>query len=538
MLFIKVLLYCFISFSAARPSDVDNLEETSRDSKGDKFFQHETTGEWPNTDSPTTIQALAKLKSIARLQMANHKEAEKSLTLSREEMEALRDLLNDNLQKYQNFHTHSQIRRPNDPYIGQILNNLNSLKNRQDFVQNDEPHNIPVRRKIIKHTVFMTPNLGYGYQTNQVTPSFNQYAQNSQTGQSSDQNSRIWSPWAEYFPILIRDPLQGFTNYFSETIEYGPDADICKKDSSTTEVNSVSKRHQNNDAIENNNENLVRKRDYSNQFPNDRSQDHSIRFPEDDSRQSRTMEKTIEPTAKSLKRSRRNVDEEKGVLNNIKPFRPQTTTTVAADKLQKTWIPYNPNEHNGDTGPQIKRLVVRKGGVAIAGPGGIATAGSGGTAIVGPGGSAYSSKHSASGSTSENIPAGPGGISMAGYGPNVVSPQFYSYPMYRKSFGRKLKSKKLKHDSATAVLSTDGVAYTFPVRSRGLTVEDSKNSHSASTAREIKLPDGAKIIATGPIVYYNPENPSKKKSRKEKISKTFDDSIEKLYGHIISPQSD
>lgn len=34
----------------------------------------------------------------------------------------------------------------------------------------------------------------------------------------------------------------------------------------------------------------------------------------------------------------------------------------------------------------IQRLRVREGGIAIAGPGGVATAGSGGTAIVGPGG--------------------------------------------------------------------------------------------------------------------------------------------------------
>ncbi|XP_068081597.1 uncharacterized protein [Anabrus simplex] len=57
-------------------------------------------------------------------------------------------------------------------------------------------------------------------------------------------------------------------------------------------------------------------------------------------------------------------------------------------------------------GPFITRLLVRKGGVAIAGPGGIATAGSGGTAIVGPGGVAY---------------AKPNGLSIVGPGGKVVS---------------------------------------------------------------------------------------------------------------------
>lgn len=54
----------------------------------------------------------------------------------------------------------------------------------------------------------------------------------------------------------------------------------------------------------------------------------------------------------------------------------------------------------------INRLKVRKGGVAIAGPGGIATAGSGGTAIVGPNGVAYTQ---------------PNGIAIAGPGSRVIA---------------------------------------------------------------------------------------------------------------------
>lgn len=49
----------------------------------------------------------------------------------------------------------------------------------------------------------------------------------------------------------------------------------------------------------------------------------------------------------------------------------------------------NVNRHNVGGGIFIHKLRVRKGGVAIAGPGGIATAGTGGTAIVGPNGYAY-----------------------------------------------------------------------------------------------------------------------------------------------------
>lgn len=58
------------------------------------------------------------------------------------------------------------------------------------------------------------------------------------------------------------------------------------------------------------------------------------------------------------------------------------------------------------TGIFINRLKVRKGGVAIAGPGGIATAGSGGTAIVGPNGVAYTQ---------------PNGVAIAGPGTRVYA---------------------------------------------------------------------------------------------------------------------
>lgn len=58
------------------------------------------------------------------------------------------------------------------------------------------------------------------------------------------------------------------------------------------------------------------------------------------------------------------------------------------------------------TGIFINRMIVRKGGVAIAGPGGIATAGSGGTAIVGPNGVAYTQ---------------PNGVAIAGPGSKVIA---------------------------------------------------------------------------------------------------------------------
>ncbi|CAI6349146.1 unnamed protein product [Macrosiphum euphorbiae] len=106
---------------------------------------------------------------------------------------------------------------------------------------------------------------------------------------------------------------------------------------------------------------------------------------------------------------------------------------------------------------------------------------------------------------------------MAGYGPQMVQgPTGYyaPYPQQNNGFGRSLQDARA---GGTAYLSADGVAYTFPTPSRGLTAA-SQRRRDAGDGREISLPDGAKLIATGPIVYYNPEPSVRKKSRKSKKS--------------------
>lgn len=436
-------------------------------------------------ESTTENAPLNRLKSIARLRMAETPRS--SDAMSREELlEAVRELLEKNLRMYQDDHGDDERsaaagrrRGPSDPYIGQILHDLNGSSNDDDddrehyyhdgsggFVRrrsNQQHLRVPIRRKIVRHAVFATPLQSGGNAIRQA------YA---------DGPSRIeWSsPWADYFPILIKDPFQTMVNSISEIIEYGPAADICRLRAAGGGGDDVAD-----------------------------GPDGSVRGP---SRVSGGPEDT-------RRRSRRNVaaDEEKGVLNRVKPFRPHhgtlTTTTTDSPNAYRWGGSGNPDkavgEHNGDTGPQIKRLVVRRGGVAIAGPGGIATAGSGGTAIVGPGGTAYSTKSSAFGATPD-VPAAamarlPAGISMAGHGPHAVPQDYYApYPaLPAGGYGRSADSAA----GGTAVLSADGVAYTFPVPSRGLTAAGPGQPSSA--VREIELPDGAKLIATGPIVYYNPE---------------------------------
>lgn len=488
-------IYIYMIYSVGRIGVVSNTNVV---------YSSDNVGEIPlhQTESSTSESVmLNRLKSIAHLRMAEtRKPAADSLT--REELEALRDLLDKSLQKYQNYDERSVKRRPNDPYIGQILNNLNG---EPPHSSNDASHNsnaiaeqqtrqqLPIRRKIIRHTVFATP-LGANAVGNQLNSNNRVYG-------GGDVSRIDWSsPWADYFPILIKDPFQTMMNSFSEIIEYGPAADIC--------------RHGNGGI--------------------DESADRV------DRRNRQRMTGAGRP--ETLKRSRRNTagtaaagaEEEKGVLNHVvRPFRPHhgaaaTTTTTDAPKGYH-WATERPaGEHNGDTGPQIKRLVVRRGGVAIAGPGGIATAGSGGTAIVGPGGSAYSSKDTASGATADAAaPAmGAGGVSMAGYGPQMVQgppANFYAAYPHQLPGNHVGYGRSAQDAGGTAVLSTDGVVYTFPVPSRGLTAAGGAKlrrdvgPQQRAAAREIVLPDGAKLIATGPIVYYNPEQPAaakKKKTRK------------------------
>lgn len=93
----------------------------------------------------------------------------------------------------------------------------------------------------------------------------------------------------------------------------------------------------------------------------------------------------------------------------------------------------------------IQRLRVRNGGIAIAGPNGVATAGSGGTAIVGPGGIALTHPRS---------------LTIAGPGARVIA------------VPESTDLQELALRSSARDLSLEGV-----------------------------------LVATGPVVYYNPETP-------------------------------
>lgn len=146
------------------------------------------------------------------------------------------------------------------------------------------------------------------------------------------------------------------------------------------------------------------------------------------------------------------------VIRIYNPFRRKKITDkesiveAAGQEVSNTKGPFGIFARPAETalkegGIVIQRLRVRQGGIAIAGPGGVATAGSGGTAIVGPGGIALTH---------------PRGLAIAGPGARVFS--------------------------VPSNVDLTKIAYGTTTKGRSL-----------STASI----EGATIVATGPVVYYN-----------------------------------
>lgn len=157
-----------------------------------------------------------------------------------------------------------------------------------------------------------------------------------------------------------------------------------------------------------------------------------------------------------------------------------------------------------DVGPQISKLIVRRGGVAIAGAGGIATAGSGGTAIVGPGGTAFTT------------PASAGGVAMVGPGGKVVKVPDLTNVLYGRTAqvaatgaGHATFANK-EGEVFTTSDSTGGVALVNPAGGLfGLSDADGlEYGEKTGKTKEVQLPTGARLLTTGPIIYYNPVYPT------------------------------
>ncbi|XP_033611328.1 uncharacterized protein LOC111874400 isoform X2 [Cryptotermes secundus] len=240
-------------------------------------------------------------------------------------------------------------------------------------------------------------------------------------------SSRVQWPFAGYFPIVIKDPFLSMYNMLTNMVEYGPEADVCKKTKSFRQGRSRSLLSDNDESITRSDEVTAEKVLIM--------ENGGWRETGKDGNPLQMERKMPEDVTTGDKEENRGEEREN------------------KDDSQNTEVIMETGG-KGNGGPFITRLMVRKGGVSIAGPGGIATAGSGGTAIVGPGGIAYTS---------------PNGLAVVGPGGKVVG---------------------LPSGADLSLVASK------------VTASDSNSE--GSTPRLLNIPSGGKVVATGPVVYFHP----------------------------------
>lgn len=123
-------------------------------------------------------------------------------------------------------------------------------------------------------------------------------------------------------------------------------------------------------------------------------------------------------------------------------------------------------------GKLVQRLKIVRGGTAIVGPQGVATASDGGTAIVGPDGVAYIK---------------PNAVAIAGPGSRVILlPVDLDFNRLINQLSKRYASQQMdmKGLSGEYVLNDDG-----------------------STIKQVFLPTGGKIVASGPVIYHDKPQP-------------------------------
>lgn len=230
-------------------------------------------------------------------------------------------------------------------------------------------------------------------QTNLSTP--------SQTPTSRQFNG----PFAQYFPVVIKNPFQQIFQAFTNMIEYGPEADICRRNHDNNRNNpKIEASHRSSEPSLNSKsskmENAIHKLKEDLNFANDievemKSNTPSFQLKDEDTNAEIIIDE-IEEMADLSSEELENNPESRKIDDDKKAI---------VDKKFLTSLKISPREDPGNS-IIIHKLRVRKGGVAIAGPGGVATAGNGGTAIVGPNGYAYTQ---------------PNGVAIAGPGSKVIA---------------------------------------------------------------------------------------------------------------------
>lgn len=247
---------------------------------------------------------------------------------------------------------------------------------------------------------------------------------------------QIQWPWTQYFPIIIKDPFVQMFNAFTSMVEYGPTANCTKetKDKgrdvplesmpvaqsrSAKALQDVKKGiPQLNFNIKNPSqnpeitifgvENASAPKDNANLTVLDIEDLKITNDPVQFTFNFKTPAYSFgDRQSRITKGETKRVAIKRGEIRQSPPLRDQQpgedeleSEMEAGEFIMDSEIKkddgtqHNQNKKffskdNTGSGIFIHKIKVRKGGVAIAGPGGIATAGSGGTAIVGPNGYAY-----------------------------------------------------------------------------------------------------------------------------------------------------
>lgn len=340
----------------------------------------------------------------------------------------------------------------------------------QSFYTMNKPSNFPIKQnELEKQTINNIKNI---VENSQYGSSFNPYLylppmespyQFYGPYMSYEARQQQWQwPLAQYFPIVIKDPLMHMFNAMTTMIEYGPQAgqaDSCAKHSedSSIKARDISEEKSENlksvnpssksrnisqekklsyNIIDNGKgaEIVVNNEDDSNtttvldiedlQITDNREDAVKMNLNFRKSKENQEITKTIflnntispldNPLIQTLQITKTEINSN-DTSRQSPPIRDQELgedeLEDELDKAEDVQVSHDGNKKlfskdNTGSGIFVHKIKVRKGGVAIAGPGGIATAGSGGTAIVGPNGFAYTH---------------PDSLAIAGSGTKVVA---------------------------------------------------------------------------------------------------------------------
>lgn len=394
-------------------------------------------------------------------------------------------------------------------------NDDNKDENRYLFENRRQANTVPPKEMSVRYEKYPTP--AHSFLVDPMIPSnlpvmstiYSPYLFNSipQYYLPSDIQRQYPSPVAQYFPIVIRDPFQSILNYFSDLIEYGPTADVCQRTFSQTPFSNLDESHSYSNRMSRStrialhktlNKHLVRKLHMRNDSPIDYSE------------QRHDNEKTFVKSTKGyLSRTKRNPSrrESHNKFHSDHQLKRNDAMIKKTNKaVEERPLTENPQkDRSTDVGPQITKLIVRRGGVAIAGAGGIATAGSGGTAIVGAGGTAFTT------------PASSGGVAVVGPGGKVIKVSDLTNVLS----GRADATVAATGAGPATFTSKNGEVFTTSANTGGMAlvtpggkvlgISDAenfeKNIKAKELTKELQVPVGARLLTTGPIIYYNPIYP-------------------------------